>query len=283
MYIFRRAADLQAFLQKRRTHGRSVGFVPTMGALHRGHLSLVDRAQQENQLTVASIFVNPTQFNQAEDLQHYPRTPGKDCELLAEVGCGLVFLPTVAEVYPYGPDHRDHNFDFQGLDSRLEGEHRPGHFTGVAQVVSRLLQLVRPDRLYLGQKDYQQVAVLRSMAEQLRLELDIVQVPTVRAEDGLALSSRNERLTKEARTAAPAIFQALVSTSAGLTAGQHPAKLIAKAIHDLNQTGPLKVEYFEIVDGKSLLPVADPSQHETIVIVAAVWAGDVRLIDNLPV
>ena len=127
MYIFRRAADLQAFLQKRRTHGRSVGFVPTMGALHRGHLSLVDRAQTENQLTVASIFVNPTQFNQAEDLQLYPRTPGKDCELLAEVGCGLVFLPTVAEVYPHGPEHRDHEFDFQGLDSRLEGEHRPGH------------------------------------------------------------------------------------------------------------------------------------------------------------
>lgn len=125
MYIFRRAADLQAFLQKRRTHGRSVGFVPTMGALHRGHLSLVDRAQTENQLTVASIFVNPTQFNQAEDLQLYPRTPGKDCELLAEVGCGLVFLPTVAEVYPHGPEHRDHEFDFQGLDSRLEGEHRP--------------------------------------------------------------------------------------------------------------------------------------------------------------
>ncbi|MEO0789727.1 MAG: pantoate--beta-alanine ligase [Bacteroidota bacterium] len=282
MFIFRRAAELQAFLQRRRTHGRSLGFVPTMGALHSGHLSLIEQSQKENELTVASIFVNPTQFNEAEDLNTYPRTPGRDCELLAQVGCGLVFLPTVEEVYP--PDlEQDLSFDFDGLDERLEGAHRPGHFNGVAQVVTRLLELVQPDRLYLGQKDAQQVAILRKTVEQLGGGIEIVAVPTVRDSDGLALSSRNARLSEQARKDAPNIYQALLRTSAGLLDGGQVDTLLASAIADINAFTTLNVEYLELVDAKQMKPIEEFHDAQQAILVAAVWAEDVRLIDNLPV
>ncbi|MEM8585027.1 MAG: pantoate--beta-alanine ligase [Bacteroidota bacterium] len=280
MFIFRRAAELQAFLQRRRTHGRSLGFVPTMGALHAGHLSLVERAQAENELTVASVFVNPTQFNEAEDLRTYPRTPGKDCELLAQVGCGLVFLPTVEEVYPKG-GHLSPKLVFDGLDTRLEGEHRPGHFDGVAQVVTRLLELVQPDRLYLGQKDAQQVAILRSTIKQIESPVEIVAVPTVRDHDGLALSSRNARLSAEARREAPAIYEALKRTSAGLKDGLDAASLLAQAKAYINAFASLKVEYLELVDAEQMKPIQTYRAEQAAILVTAVWAEDVRLIDNL--
>ncbi|MEM6398269.1 MAG: pantoate--beta-alanine ligase [Bacteroidota bacterium] len=280
MFIFRRATELQAFLQRRRTHGRSLGFVPTMGALHAGHLSLVERSQRENELTVASVFVNPTQFNEASDLHTYPRTPGKDCELLAEVGCGLVFLPTVEEVYPSGTQVVQ-SYDFQGLDTRLEGEHRPGHFDGVAQVVTRLLELVQPDCLYLGQKDYQQVAILRSALAQLGSEIEIVSVPTVRDTDGLALSSRNARLSQQARADAPTIYELLMRTSAGLREGLDTQGLLTSAKADINAKPTLKVEYLELVDATQMKPIAHYQSGQKAVLVTAVWAEDVRLIDNL--
>lgn len=282
MFIFRRATELQAFLQRRRTHGRSLGFVPTMGALHAGHLSLVERAQSENELTVASVFVNPTQFNEDSDLHTYPRTPGKDCELLVEVGCGLVFLPTVAEVYPSGTKP-SRSFDFQGLDTRLEGEHRPGHFDGVAQVVTRLLELVQPDRLYLGQKDAQQVAILRSTLAQIGSDIEIVSVPTIRAKDGLALSSRNARLSQQARADAPTIYEVLMRTSAGLRAGLDTQGLLASAKTDISAKPSLKVEYFELVDSTHMKPIEHYQASQKATLVTAVWAEDVRLIDNLEV
>lgn len=280
MFIFRRATELQAFLQRRRTHGRSLGFVPTMGALHAGHLSLVERAQAENELTVASVFVNPTQFNEAEDLRTYPRTPGKDCELLAQVGCGLVFLPTVEEVYPQGGPSGP-KLAFDGLDTRLEGEHRPGHFDGVAQVVTRLLELVQPDRLYLGQKDAQQVAILRSTISQIESSVEIVAVPTVRDHDGLALSSRNARLSTKARAEAPAIYEALKRTSAGLKDGLDAAFLLAQAKAGINAFASLRVEYLELVDAEQMKPIQTYHPEQAAILVTAVWADDVRLIDNL--
>lgn len=282
MYLFKRVADLQNHLRRARANLRSVGFVPTMGALHEGHLHLIRRSLRENQITVCSIFVNPTQFNDADDLRQYPRMPGKDLARLAEVGCDIAFLPFEEEIYPPGLDTRL-ELDFQGLDTRMEGSHRPGHFAGVAQVVKRLLDIVNPNTLYLGQKDYQQVAIVKSVLEQLQSSVQVVSVPTVREADGLAMSSRNSRLTEEARLAAPLIYHALQEVKKRVMRREEPLEdTTAWALHLLS-VPPLRPEYLEVVDGTSLQPLSDGTveQSERIVACTAVWAGDVRLIDNI--
>lgn len=281
MHLFQRTADLQTFLRNTRTHNRSLGFVPTMGALHAGHFRLIERALQQDQIVVCSIFVNPTQFNNSDDLKRYPRTPGKDLEALARVGCTAAFLPSVEEIYPTGTTFK-RSLDFAGMDQRMEGAYRPGHFTGVAQVVHRLLAIVEADRLYMGCKDFQQLAIVQSMIRQLALPVQVVGVPTVRETDGLAMSSRNALLSKTARAAAPAIYQTLRAAAERLRAGTPPEEVQEWAREQLAQAS-LRPEYFEIVDQVRLEPVKKTTDPHNWVICTAVWAEDVRLIDNLPV
>ncbi|MBP9075626.1 MAG: pantoate--beta-alanine ligase [Haliscomenobacter sp.] len=278
MYLLKRARELQQFLRTIREEGKSIGFIPTMGALHPGHLSLVDRAKQDRHFTVCSIFVNPTQFNDPKDLDLYPRTPGKDIRMLASVGADLVFMPPPGEIYPPGLK-TGLDVSFGLLDKVMEGEFRPGHFQGVAQVVKRLLDLVGPDALYLGQKDFQQVALLRNMVQQLGLPVRIVMCPTLREADGLAMSSRNVRLSPELREKAPILFETLTATK-DMLEDFHPEEIEHFALGRLSIPG-FKPEYFEIVDGNTLQPVEDAAQTNYIVACTAVWAGNVRLIDNL--
>ena len=264
-----------------REAGGSVGFVPTMGALHRGHAALVRQSVREQDVTVASVFVNPTQFNEPADLEGYPRTPEADAELLRAEGCDLLYLPTVEDVYPDGTgDSLAANLDFGSLTERMEGAHRPGHFAGVVQVVSRLLEIVKPDVLYLGQKDYQQVAVVRRMVQLLELGVIVETVETVRENDGLAMSSRNRRLSPDERLAAGRINQHLAAVAAGLRSGWPARELERLAVRGLASVPLLRPEYVEIVDGDTLLPYKDGEAVRELVVAAAVHVGPVRLIDN---
>lgn len=278
MLVFHRVNDLQQYLRQVKLAGKTVGFAPTMGALHPGHFSLIGQMAPNQDLSVCSIFVNPTQFNEAADLQKYPRTEEKDLEQLLEVGCAVVFLPPVEEVYPSGLDTR-HDFDFGNLDKTMEGAHRPGHFKGVAQVVYRLLDIVRPDRLYMGQKDYQQFSIIRAMLRQLKSDIQLVVCPIIREADGLAMSSRNRLLTPEGRAQAPLIHATLNWAKSALD--QLPPELIQKeAMERLAQPAHFQPEYFELVDGLTLVPVKDAAAHDLIVACTAVRVGAVRLIDN---
>ena len=254
-----------------------VGFVPTMGALHTGHRSLVERARRDNETVVVSVFVNPTQFNDKNDLRNYPRTPEADAALLEAAGADLVLMPSVEEIYPE-PDTRQ--FDFGEVDKVMEGATRPGHFNGVAQVVSRLFDMVKPARAYFGEKDFQQIAVIKAMVAQLGLEVEIVECPIIRAEDGLALSSRNELLTPEHRAIAPTIYrtlQAAVEKSHTLT----PAELKAWVEAEINRTELLKAIYYQSVDALTMQEVEAWSDSERIQGCIAVQAGEIRLIDNI--
>ncbi|MFI3247844.1 MAG: pantoate--beta-alanine ligase [Rikenellaceae bacterium] len=257
--------------------GGRVGFIPTMGAIHDGHLSLMSRARAECDLVVVSIFVNPTQFNDPNDLKNYPRQEAQDCALVESVGVDIVFVPSVGEIYPE-PDNRQ--FDFGGVDARMEGASRPGHFNGVAQVVSRLFDIVQPTVSYFGQKDFQQVAVIRAMVRDLSLPVEIVEVPTVRECDGLALSSRNVLLTPEHRAAAPAIYAALSSAQSSVGA-KSPNDVASQVVSDVEQSGLLRVIYFEISDARTLEPITDWASSDNIQGCIAVQAGAVRLIDNI--
>lgn len=280
MYLFKRVDQLREFLSGARTNNRTVGFVPTMGALHDGHLSLIKRSLAENQVTVASIFVNPTQFNEASDLEKYPRTPGKDLEKLAKVGCTLAFLPEVSDMYPPGLD-TTLSLDFSPLDETMEGQERPGHFAGVAQVVKRLLDIVSPEYLYMGQKDFQQQLIVRDMIQQLSINTTVITVPTVREEDGLAMSSRNVRLSTKQREEATALHQTLLGAKNRLAEGLAPKAIEDWAMQSLQRPG-FRPEYFKIVDADTLMPPSDTEAPPArIVACTAVWAGDVRLIDNM--
>jgi len=278
MLIFKKVADLRQWLDTESLKEKTVGFVPTMGALHEGHMSLVLAAKTECDLAVASIFVNPTQFNDPKDLEKYPRMPEKDIALLLHAGCDALFMPAVEEVYPPGLDLRV-QLDFRQLDQVMEGVFRPGHFGGMATVVKRLLDIVQPHRLYMGQKDFQQLAIVRDMLRQFGSPIQLVMCPTARETDGLAMSSRNLRLTPEMRAAAPVIYKALQESK---TSFQHePASVVeARAIKQMETRG-LKPEYFDIVDGMSLLPVEHYADSDFIVACVGAWAGAVRLIDNL--
>ncbi len=278
MKVFNRAEDLHIFVKELTKNQNSIGFVPTMGALHEGHLALVKKSLQDCSQTICSIFLNPTQFNEPSDLEKYPKTPQKDIEKLKGVGCELVFLPPVEEIYPNGLNNFK-LYDLDGLDQRLEGQYRPGHFQGVAQVVHRLLDIVGPDFLYMGQKDYQQVSVVRKMIEKEALKVEVVMFPTQREKDGLAMSSRNRRLDPEIRGRVPMIYQTLQWLQRNWSSMNLDE--LKKACWDRLDLAPLRPEYFEIVDGHSLLPIKEKDNHDQIVACTAVWAGDVRLIDNL--
>ncbi|MCM1300912.1 MAG: pantoate--beta-alanine ligase [Alistipes senegalensis] len=256
---------------------QGVGFVPTMGALHAGHRSLVERARKENATVVVSVFVNPTQFNDKNDLKHYPRTPEADAQLLEAAGADFVLMPSVGEIYP---EEDTRVFDFGQIDKVMEGATRPGHFNGVAQVVSRLFDIVRPARAYFGEKDFQQIAVIKAMVGQLNLPVEIVECPIVRGEDGLALSSRNALLDAPHRTAAPhiyAVLQAAVEKSQELT----PAELEKWVVAEVERNELLKVIYYRSVDALTMQPVAAWSDAGRIQGCIAVQAGDIRLIDNI--
>ena len=254
-----------------------IGFVPTMGALHAGHRSLVERARRECATVVVSVFVNPTQFNDKTDLKNYPRTPEADLRLLEEVGADYVFMPSVEEVYPE-PDTR--TFDFGMIDKVMEGATRPGHFNGVAQVVSRLFDLVKPAKAYFGEKDFQKIAVIREMVRQLRIPVEIIPCPIVRGEDGLALSSRNTLLDTDHRTAAPYIYKVLkaaVEKSHQTT----PDQLAAWVTAQVESNPLLKVIYFQVVDAATMQQVRTWEESPAIQGCIAVQAGDIRLIDNI--
>jgi pantoate--beta-alanine ligase len=275
MEVFTSVAALRAQLEQVDPSG--LGFVPTMGALHAGHRSLVERARKENAVVAVSVFVNPTQFNDKNDLRHYPRTPEADARLLEEAGADYVLMPSVEEIYPE-PDTRQ--FDFGAVDKVMEGATRPGHFNGVAQVVSRLFDIVRPARAYFGEKDFQQIAVIRAMAEQLGLPVQIVECPIVRGDDGLALSSRNQLLDEAHRAAAPHIYatlRAAVEKSHELT----PARLKAWVAEEIDRNPLLKTIYYQSVDARTMQEVSAWDDASRIQGCIAVQAGPIRLIDNI--
>lgn len=277
MEIIRAASELKARLAALRKAGKIIGFVPTMGALHEGHLSLVKEAADHSDVVVMSIFVNPNQFNNASDLERYPRDLQKDAALLEGTACELLFVPSVKEVYPE-PDQRV--FDFGDLDKVMEGKFRPGHFNGVAQVVSRLFDLVAPHKAFFGEKDFQQLAVVRAMVRQLNYPVEIVPCPIVREADGLAMSSRNMLLSTLQRKNAPQIALTL-SESCNFAATHSVAETKQQVVDAINAVAELEVEYFEIVDGNSLQAVGSWEESSYVVGCIAVFAGEVRLIDNV--
>ncbi|MCC8018682.1 MAG: pantoate--beta-alanine ligase [Rikenellaceae bacterium] len=265
-------------------NGRPRGFVPTMGALHAGHISLVERARRENRVVVVSVFVNPTQFNDPGDLERYPRTPQEDIRLLDKAGTDIVFMPAPQEIYPE-PDTRV--FVLAGVSEVMEGATRPGHFNGVAQVVSRLFDLVRPDRAYFGEKDFQQVAVIRAMCRECGYGLDIVACPTVREDDGLAMSSRNTLLDPAHRAAAPAIYRAMdraaqeVREALAKGSSLSVAEVERRVTEEINSEQLLEVIYFRLVNAHTLAPARSWDEEGGVQGCVAVQAGTVRLIDNL--
>jgi pantoate--beta-alanine ligase len=269
--------SLKAFLTKERVSGRSIGFVPTMGALHEGHLSLVKRCIAENEVCVASIFVNPTQFNDRKDLAAYPRTPDKDRLMLEDAGCHYLFAPTEQEMYPQ-PDTRI--FSFGTLDKVMEGAQRPGHFNGVAQIVSKLFDAVEPQRAYFGEKDFQQIAVIREMVRQEGYNVEIVPCPIMREADGLAMSSRNMRLDAVQRQKAPLIARTL-KESRNFATGKTVGQVKDFVINALNEEPLLRVEYFDIVDSRTLRSINSWDETTQPVGCIAVFCADVRLIDNV--
>lgn len=277
MKVIHTIKDLQAELSVLKAQGKKVGLVPTMGALHAGHASLVKRSVNENEVTVVSVFVNPTQFNDKNDLVKYPRTLDADCKLLEACGATYAFAPSVEEMYPE-PDTRQ--FSYAPLDTVMEGAFRPGHFNGVCQIVSKLFEAVKPHRAYFGEKDFQQLAIIREMVRQMQFDLEIVGCPIVREEDGLALSSRNARLSAEERENALKISQTLFKSRT--FAATHTVSETLKFVEDAIAAVPgLRLEYFEIVDGNTLQKVDNWNQTSYVVGCKTVFCGDVRLIDNI--
>ena len=277
MRTFDKVCDLQQALAQ--VDKQSIGFVPTMGALHAGHRSLVEKARRECGTVVVSVFVNPTQFNDKNDLRNYPRTPEADSAILEAAGADYVLMPSVDEIYPE-PDTRQ--FDFGLVDKVMEGATRPGHFNGVAQVVSRLFDIVKPAKAYFGEKDFQQIAVIKAMVEQLNLDVEIVECPIIRDEDGLALSSRNTLLDEAHRKVAPEIYAALKQCAAK-AAELTPAQLTEWVVAEVERSGLLKVIYFQAVDALTMQEVSSWDQSDRIQGCIAVQAGDIRLIDNVKI
>lgn len=276
MQIVSTTADLQAELSRWRTEGRSIGLVPTMGALHEGHLTLVRRSVAENAYTVVSIFVNPTQFNNPVDLEKYPRDLNRDAQLLSSVGCDLVFAPTVDEIYSAEELNAPFQYDFEGLDQVMEGRFRPGHFNGVVQVVSKLFRLTAPHKAYFGQKDFQQLAIIRHMTRTMGFDIEIVECPIVREPSGLAMSSRNERLTVHQREIAASISKVLFECRT-FVPEKSPSEVVARVETLIGSIEGLRLEYFEIANSTTLQTAK--SWEEPTVGCIAVFCGDVRLID----
>lgn len=277
MKIVKHIEELKKCLADERQTGKKIGFVPTMGALHEGHLSLVNCCIAENDVCVVSIFVNPTQFNDKKDLATYPRMLEADCAMLAPMGCDYVFAPSEKEIYP-GPDRRI--FELGDVAAIMEGAFRPGHFNGVAQVVSKLFQIVEPDSAYFGEKDFQQIAIIKSMVNLLNLPVRIVSCPILREKDGLAMSSRNMRLTPEQRQIAP-VIAATLSESRNFVPRKSVDDVIIEVIEKLNEIPQLRVEYFEIVDAVTLRAISNWNESDDPIGCIAVFCGEVRLIDNI--
>ncbi len=277
MRVLNTRNELVNLINNLKKEGKTIGFVPTMGALHEGHLSLVKESKKNSDITVVSVFVNPTQFNDPEDLKRYPRTLEQDVELLKSVNCDIVFAPSVEEIYPE-PDTRKFNFGY--LESIMEGAKRPGHFNGVGQVVSRLFDLVAPDKAFFGMKDFQQVVIIKYMVKQLKYNIEIIACPIVREENGLAKSSRNTLLDEDHRKNAPHIYNTL--KKARSLASEMGVKEIKEwIVNEINRNPFLDTEYVEIVDDTTLKVTEDWSEPGTKVACVAVYAGKIRLIDNI--
>lgn len=277
MLVVKEINELKTLIRAKKSEGKRVGFVPTMGALHAGHLSLIEQAGKQTDFVVVSIFVNPTQFNDPNDLIRYPRDLGRDLALLDPTPCQLVFAPEVETMYPE-PDTRQ--FSFGRLEQVMEGKFRPGHFNGVAQVVSKLFELTEPDQAFFGLKDFQQIVIVKAMIKKLNLQVEIVPCPIIREASGLALSSRNERLTPEQRANAAHIYKTL--TEAGNKAAQMDVKKLKDWVVEQIDANPyLKTEYFEIVDDENLQNIECWNQPLNKVGCIAVFCGEVRLIDNV--
>jgi pantoate--beta-alanine ligase len=278
MEIFKEISPLKAFLKDIRKAGKTIGLVPTMGALHRGHLSLINASKAANDVTVSTVFVNPTQFNNASDLLNYPRTLDKDTELLKEVRCDVLFAPETAELYPTTSTLK---IDFGNLDKVMEGKFRPGHFSGVGLVVSKLFNIVEPDNAYFGQKDWQQFAVISKLVEELNFPLKLHSVPTLREDDGLALSSRNLRLTPGQRKVAPVFYEALKTAQRELKNHAEINAVKAKVKDIVERDRTVKLEYFEIADSKNLNVLDNVDKANQPILCIAGFVGEIRLIDNL--
>ncbi len=279
MKVFNKIVDLQNALFLARKQGKKIGLVPTMGALHEGHASLITKSIGENDITVVSVFLNPTQFNDQSDFDRYPRTLEADSRLVEACGADYIFAPSVKDIYP-SPDAR--HFEFPPVTTVMEGARRPGHFNGVCQVVSRLFYIVRPDSAYFGEKDWQQIAVVKQLAKYINSNVRIVECPIIRDPDGLAKSSRNSLLTKEERAIAPAIYQ-ILRESVGYAETHSLKETRNMVVERINAIPELEVEYFEIVDGDSLLPFENWERSEYIVGCITVYCGKtpIRLIDHI--
>jgi pantoate--beta-alanine ligase len=277
MKVFDKISTTQDWLQKQKSQGLTVGFVPTMGALHQGHLDLMRRAREQNDILAVSVFVNPIQFNNPEDLEKYPRDLDRDRNLLLEVGCDLLFAPEVGEMYP---DKVDKQFDFGPLETVMEGAFRSGHFNGVAVVVEKLFQIIRPDRAYFGEKDFQQLAIIRRLVDMENLDVTIVSCPTVRETDGLAMSSRNERLTAAEREEAPFIYETLQKAKQKAKHMQ-PDEIRFMVQNMFGDQPDFKLEYFEIAEEENLQPVGKWPENKAVRGFIAAQLGKVRLIDNM--
>lgn len=278
MILFKKTADLKIFLSKKRQSGAKIGFAPTMGALHQGHISLIDASKANTDITVSSIFVNPTQFNNAADFEKYPITIEKDIDMLEQAGCDVLLLPSVTEMYPQGTQNLPH-YDLGFIETVLDGKYRPGHFQGVCQVVHRLLDIVQPDILFLGQKDYQQCMVIKKMIELTGLKTKLSICPTLRQADGLAMSSRNMRLNTEERSKAVLISQTLEFVKQQIKPG-YLGDIKERAVNYLNAEG-FKTDYVEIADADSLQLQDFWDGTMPLVILAAAFLNEVRLIDNM--
>lgn len=277
MILIKNLTDALSWVKKQKQSGQKIGFVPTMGALHKGHISLVNQSVEENDITIVSIFVNPTQFNNQEDLKKYPRTEEADKEILKNSSCDAIFFPKVEDIYPEG--EKSEKFSFDGIENQMEGKFRPGHFDGVATVVKRFFEIIQPDKAYFGEKDFQQLRIIQELVKKLNLNLKIVPVEIMREADGLAMSSRNTRLTKEMREEAPKIYQILSETKEFIKSNSIEAtKNFVQ--EKFNQT-KLDLEYFEIADEQTLAPASEKENHINLRGFIAVFAGEIRLIDNV--
>lgn len=276
MDIFKEIEPLKTFLRTLRSDSKSIGFVPTMGALHNGHMALIAASKRENSKTICSIFVNPTQFNNSEDLAKYPRTLESDIEILSKAGCNILFCPAPEEMYSTVSQLK---FDFGSLDKVMEGSFRPGHFSGVALVVSKLFNIVNPDRAYFGQKDFQQYKIIEKLVEELKFNVTLRSVPIEREPDGLAMSSRNSRLTSDQRKAAIVFYESLLQAKNLLKEGCDMKSIIETISKRISQREEIKLEYLELADATNLMPLKNVS-HKAMLLIAG-YVGEVRLIDNL--
>lgn len=278
MFIFTKIADLRSFLHTTDILSKSKGLVPTMGALHEGHISLINKSLSQNDITICSIFVNPIQFNNATDLEKYPRTLEQDCALLEKAGCDVVFAPEATEMYQQSPVL---SMQFGSLETVMEGAFRPGHFSGVGVVVSKLFNIVQPTRAYFGQKDFQQLAIIKQMVKDLSFPIEIIPCPIERSSEGLALSSRNKRLTAEEHAVAPTIYHVISAAAKQLKEGVSVQEVRQFVTEQFAQAPLFELEYFEVADADTLQSIEHYSPTQLAVLCVAAYLGSVRLIDNI--